>query len=234
MDLLVQELLDKSISKATRSVYQSGWRQYSRFCDSLGQSPLPLMESTLCRFAAVMSRTVTWGTIKSYLSALRFFQIRSGLPGPSLSPTPRLTYVLKEFTSSLLNTNENIDSPLPCTCFESFTKPPVHHDSVMLWAACCLGFFGFLHAGEFTCPRANFADPSLSPSDIMVDSRDNPQFIYAVPRQTHLELAVAYTLVVPTPPPVLWQPSSTTLAYAHHHQDLSSYFEMAQHSRGLP
>ena len=118
MDLLVQELLDKSISKATRAVYQSGWCQYSRFCDSLGQSPLPLMESTLCRFAAVMSRTVTWVTIKSYLSALRFFQIRSGLPDPSLSPTPRLTYVLKGIHK---NTNENIDSPLPCTCFESFT-----------------------------------------------------------------------------------------------------------------
>ena len=129
----------------------------------------------------MMSRTVTWGTIKSYLSALRFFQIRSGLPDPSLSPTPRLTYVLKGIHK--LTPEHQRKHRLPITMHmlrelhRLWSKPPVHHDSVMLWAACCLGFFGFLRAGEFTCPRANFADPPLSPSDIMVDSRDNPQIL---------------------------------------------------------
>ena len=40
----------------------------------------------------------------------------------------------------------------------------------MLWAACCLGFFGFLRAGEFTT-NSSF-DPS---ADLQVDSSSNPQ-----------------------------------------------------------
>ena len=36
-------------------------------------------EDTLCRFAAMMSQTVAWGTVRIYISALRYFQIRAGL-----------------------------------------------------------------------------------------------------------------------------------------------------------
>ena len=46
---------------------------------------------------------------------------------------------------------------------------------LMLWAACCLGFFGFLRAGEFPV-NAPF-DPAiyLSVNDIQADSLFNPQ-----------------------------------------------------------
>ena len=44
------------------------------------------------------------------------------------------------------------------------------HDHVMLWLACCLGFFGFLRAGEFTT-NSSF-DPSIhvAVSDIQADA----------------------------------------------------------------
>jgi len=49
----------------------------------------------------------------------------------------------------------------------------------MLWAACCLGFFGFLRAGEFTIQKAQDFDPSLSlcPHDVSVDSHANPSMV---------------------------------------------------------
>ena len=45
----------------------------------------------------------------------------------------------------------------------------------MLWAACCTGFFGFLQAGEFTGSAQD--EPSLTVSDVSVDSHSSPSFV---------------------------------------------------------
>ena len=47
-------------------------------------------------------------------------------------------------------------------------------EHIMLWAACCLGFFGFLRAGEFTVNCA--FDPSihLTVQDLQVDAEVHP------------------------------------------------------------
>ena len=49
----------------------------------------------------------------------------------------------------------------------------------MLWAACCLGFFGFLRSGEFVAPAVGEFDPGqhLSFADISVDSSSNPRVL---------------------------------------------------------
>ena len=52
------------------------------------------------------------------------------------------------------------------------------HNATMLWAACCTGFFGFLRAGEFTCPSVQaFRPDMLSPRDVSVDSHDSPSVV---------------------------------------------------------
>ena len=47
-------------------------------------------------------------------------------------------------------------------------------EHIMLWAACCLGFFGFLRAGDFMLNCA--FDPSihLTVQDVQVDAEVNP------------------------------------------------------------
>ena len=47
----------------------------------------------------------------------------------------------------------------------------------MLWAACCLGFFGFLRAGEFTVNSAFDPATHLTLQDLQVDSMTNPSCI---------------------------------------------------------
>ena len=46
----------------------------------------------------------------------------------------------------------------------------------MLWAACCLGFFGYLSCAEFTCPsrEAYDLDCHLSLSDTAKQSKTDP------------------------------------------------------------
>ena len=61
------------------------------------------------------------------------------------------------------------------TLLRIWSMAPVTFNKVMLWAACCLGYFAFLRSGEFTCTPGNPC--SLEPSDIAVDDRENPSFI---------------------------------------------------------
>ena len=54
------------------------------------------------------------------------------------------------------------------------TGPP-SFDRVMLWAAFCLAFFGFLRSGEFTSSPHEPNECILSVNNVSVDSRQNPQ-----------------------------------------------------------
>jgi len=49
----------------------------------------------------------------------------------------------------------------------------------MLWAACCLAFFGFLRVSEFTLSHHSTYDREihLSLTDISLDNRDDPHVI---------------------------------------------------------
>ena len=52
--------------------------------------------------------------------------------------------------------------------------------TVMLWAACCPGFFGFLRAGAFTVSSLSAFEPAshLTPQDITTDFHENPTIAF--------------------------------------------------------
>ena len=56
---------------------------------------------------------------------------------------------------------------------------PSAYDNIMLWAACCTCYFGFLRSGEICVPSDTEYDPSthLSFSDIAVDAHLNTSSI---------------------------------------------------------
>ena len=62
-------------------------------------------------------------------------------------------------------------------------------DHVMLWAACCVGFFGFLRAGEFTVNSTFDPEIQLSVRNLQVDCLLNPSFLFrstpSVQKLTH-------------------------------------------------
>ena len=94
-----------------------------------------------------------------------------GLPDPELSSSPLISYLFRGIRR--LPVIPQILRSLFCTW--STWPEESRFDASMLWAACCLGFFGFLRSGEFTCPsREAFRSHMLGPHDVTVDSHHNP------------------------------------------------------------
>ena len=76
-------------------------------------------------------------------------------------------------------------SRYPHRIHEAWSRRQPTFDDIMLWAAFCLGFFGFMRAGEFTCPsRQAFLPHMLTPADISVDSHSSPTIMAVHLRQS--------------------------------------------------
>ena len=158
------------------------------FCELYHISPLPLSETSICLFAAfLVHQGLRAQSISTYLSALRHLQITAGLPSPQRSEWPRLQYMLKGITRSQtastrirLPVTPGIMLKLQEVCISGRLSDYV---SRLLWAACCLGYFGFLRSGEFTLPNQS-SPPSILASDLAVDSHHNPSIV-----QVHLRRA---------------------------------------------
>ena len=130
------------------------------------------------------------------MSAVRFFHIAEGAEDPFLPVLHRLRYILQGMKKveaekgidrrERLHMTPHILRRIKVMCEPSASDP----DVVMLWAARCLGFFGFLRTGEMTVPSYSAYDPSvhLSYKDIAVDDLANPQTVSVFIKQSKTDL----------------------------------------------
>ena len=127
-------------------------------------------------------------TIKVYLSAVRNLHVSAGLHNQfELVLTPRLEMVIK-LEKSLITSRTRL--PITLDIMADISKrlndSPHNHDNIMLWAACCLAFFGFLRCSEFTVPSQSDFCPAthLTLQDLVIDSRTNPTTIQVTIKQS--------------------------------------------------
>ena len=122
-------------------------------------------------------------TVKSYLSAVRHSQISMGLGDPRVEAMPQLEYVSRGMRKLSAGGPSTTRLPItPAILLQLrvvWSGLAVRRDAVMLWAAVCLCFFGFLRAGEALVPSDATYDPAvhLSHGDVRVDSTSDPQCI---------------------------------------------------------
>ena len=67
---------------------------------------------------------------------------------------------------------------------------PQDYDNLMMWAACCIAFYGFLRCSEFTMPSQQEYDPQvhLQYEDAAVDCRNNPRMLMVGIKQSKMDL----------------------------------------------
>ena len=193
MDKLVHKFFSKGLAQSTLRSYNSGQKRYLLFCNGGNFSPLPASEEVLCMFASYLADSgLKHRTIKSYLSAIRFLHISEGMPDPFQASLTRLHYVLRGIKKNEAEHGSGSRERLPITpqilrkIKEVWDHSSTSTDVVMLWAACCLAFFGFLRAGELTVPTDTGYDASvhLSYSDISVDNPSSPSIVKVVIKQS--------------------------------------------------
>ena len=128
----------------------------------------------LIRFCCHVADTLHHSSIKVYLLAIRSRHIEEGHPSP-LDGCLRLQRVLraiKRHPGSNRRQRQRITIELMHIIFQSLNFSDYNH--TMLWAACCLGFFGFLRAVEFTVNSPFNPYIHLAVSDVQADSLVNP------------------------------------------------------------
>ena len=135
---------------------------------------------------------LTHQSIKVYLSAVRNLHISAGLHEEfSKQLTPRLELVLKGIKKEKAKaTSSAVRLPVTIEIMRSIRavleSNAAQYDTVLLWAACCMAFFGFLRCGEFTVPSQTDYDPDmhLSLTDITLDDKVNPSVIQVTIKQS--------------------------------------------------
>ena len=173
----------QGISNTTRKTYDSAQRKFLEFCHwsqslNANGSPLPASEWTLMLFTTHLSQTIKASSIKVYLAGVRSRHIENGFANP-LSNCLRLGRVIREIKCSQgISTRERL--PVTLTVL-SRIRAVLYFESrdVLFWAACCMGFFGFLRSGEFTTSNSNFDSRiHLTLADVQIDKNVNPKVIF--------------------------------------------------------
>ena len=184
--------LSLGLAPTTRATYSTGWQKFTKFCTTTKNSPLPASEQTLLLFVSSLAvNRISHGTIKVYLSAIRHMHVKEGLHSHfSQQVTPRLQLTINGIKKSqVASFTPRVRLPITMQLMQkiqTLLQQSSSYDSKMLWAACCLAFFGFLRVSEFTVPNQEGYDESmhLSLKDISLDNRSNPRLIKVVIKQS--------------------------------------------------
>ena len=184
----------QGLAASTVKTYQLGINHFLKYCQANHIVCGPVSEVVLCGFVSVLADVgLKHRSIKTYLSGVRYYQIKSGYPDPFQGPAmPRLDYVIKGIKRHQAKAGVGAWARLPITPellrrLKGVWSPSgTTRDTKLIWAACCLCFFGFLRAGEMTVPGDKGYDPQthLSMGDIALDDSRSPSLVRVTIKQS--------------------------------------------------
>ena len=180
----VRRYFQEGLAPATHRSYDTAARRFGSFCERFQLvEPFPVSQTMLCSFAAHLAdQGLSPQTIKTYLAGVRNMQLSLGLPDPRDQSSLRM---LRRVLAGISRANHGTTSArvrLPVTpsllrqiCH--YLEATVHNERVVLWAICCLAFFGCFRLGELLLESPASFDHRrhLAWGDVAVDNEANPR-----------------------------------------------------------
>ena len=168
----------RGLAESTKRTYSVAWSRYQRCCEAGGgggggggMRPLPVSEPGLCKFVASLAvEGLAANSIRIYPAEVRHAQIERGGQDPQWGSMLRLGQVLRGVRRCRAEEGFNGRvrhpmSPDMLLKLRSSWEKRAGWDSIMLWAAVCMCYFGCTRAGEITAPeRGSFDRGPTSPS----------------------------------------------------------------------
>ena len=149
-------------------MYKAGWHRYLTFCQKFALPCTPITQEKATLLAAFLgAEGLAFSTVDSYLAALCHCQLMAN--PSSLAPlfhTPFMKVLLRGIKRLQAEYGQRLTRlPIAVTVMHriktALARNPQSYHSVLVWAACCTGFFGFLRCSEFLVPDGTKFDPSL-------------------------------------------------------------------------
>ena len=155
MEAVLQQFLEVELAPSTRKVYTAGWNRYLKFAHTFSLACLPVTSEKATLFVAFLgTQGLSLSTIESYLSALRHTRLTLAPcdPCPSLH-SPQMALLLRGIRRFEAQSGPRLIrlpiTPTLMRCIKStLARHADSYDSILLWAACCIGFLAFSGAGS--------------------------------------------------------------------------------------
>ena len=202
-------------SPATQRSYLAGLKHYATFCSQAKLKPMPTTEAALLLFVThLASQNLAYTTIKVYLATVQSAHVAAGKHKIFEEQlTPRLLQVMKGIYKQTAISNPPrvrlmITTEILKKIGSVLSKASNNYFNKIMWAVCCMAFFGFLHSSKFTVPSQHCYDPNVyfSLSDITLDQRHSPTTVCIHIKQSktdpfqqgaHIYLGITYKHICP-------------------------------------
>ena len=144
--------ITEGLAVSTHKCYQTGQLRYLSFCRQLSINPVPTTERTLLLSTTYLAKEgLAYTSIKVYISAIRNMHITLG---HHHSYSQQLTPYLEQVLQGIQLRSNPQRKRLPITvdimlCIHAvLVRSKQNYNSIMMWAACCLAFFGLLRFSQ--------------------------------------------------------------------------------------
>lgn len=160
LDAVVERLAGLALEESTRRSYDTHRRSYLEFCQTYKFAPVPISMQQAARYVAHLSLRLKPSSIPKYMNIIRILHLEAGLPDPEVMQMHLVKSVLTGFGKEKgldVKKAAPISPQLLLLINSQLDLNSV--DDVMFWAACLVGFFGFLRKSNLFPPTKKGFSP---------------------------------------------------------------------------